>query len=47
MEHYNWDELFKFEDVNVTYDYFINAIKTIYDETCPMKKIKVKNKNES
>jgi hypothetical protein len=41
LENTNWCDITKEDDVNKVYDGFINTVLKLYNECCPVKKVKI------
>jgi exonuclease III len=43
----NWDNVLSSNNANLSFDHFHNHFLNLFDETCPIKKLKIKSKNLS
>ena len=45
LNNYHWDHFYSISDVNEACNTFIDVINKLYDEMCPLKKVKIKKCN--
>ena len=44
LDQLDWKSIYEIQDVNEAYNHFLQEIKTTFDKTCPMKKVKIRKK---